>query len=85
MCPVYKFIVSHSAVSSSVIPGTVAHQAPLSMKVPRLGYWSELPFPSSRDLSDPGIEPRSPTLKEDYLQSEPPGKPIGMIKIVLSS
>ena len=29
---------------------------------------------SSRDLSDPGIEPRSPALQVDSLPSEPPGK-----------
>ena len=38
-------------------------------------YWSGLPFPSPGDLPDPGIEPRSPTLKADALTSEPPGKP----------
>ena len=30
-------------------------QAPLSMGFPRQEYWSELPFPSSGDLPDPGI------------------------------
>jgi len=39
-------------------------------------YWSGLPFPSPRDLPNPGIEPRSPTLKADSLPSEPPGKNI---------
>ena len=34
-------------------PWTVARQAPLSMESPRQGYWSELPFPSPRDLPDP--------------------------------
>jgi len=29
----------------------------------------------SRDLSNPGIEPRSPALQADALSSEPPGKP----------
>ena len=29
---------------------------------------------SSRDLPDPGIEPRSSTLQADSLPSEPPGK-----------
>ena len=42
----------------------------------RQGYWSGFPFPSSGDLPDPGIEPRSPVLQEDALPSEPPGKPI---------
>ena len=37
--------------------------------------WSGLPFPSSGDLPDPGIEPGSPTLEADALISEPPGKP----------
>ena len=31
-------------------------------------------FPSSGDLLDPGIEPRSPALQADSLSSEPPGK-----------
>ena len=30
-------------------------------------------FPSPGDLSDPGIEPRSPALQADSLLSEPPG------------
>ena len=31
--------------------------------------------PSSRDLSNPGIEPRSPALQLDSLPAEPQGKP----------
>ena len=38
------------------------------------GYWSGLPCPPPGDLPNPGIEPRSPTLQEDPLLSEPPGK-----------
>ena len=41
----------------------------------RQEHWSGLPFPSPEDLPDPGIEPGSPTLEEDALTSEPPGKP----------
>ena len=37
----------------------------------RQEYWSRLPFPSPGDLSNPGIEPRSPTLQTDALPSEP--------------
>ena len=48
---------------------TVAHQAPLSMEFYRQEYWSGLPFPSPGDLSDPGIEPRSPALQADSLPS----------------
>ena len=43
-------------------PWTVAHQAPPSMEFRRQEYWSGLPFPSSGDLPNPGIEPKSPTL-----------------------
>ena len=32
------------------------------------------PFPSPRELADPGIEPRSPALQADTLTSESPGK-----------
>ena len=38
-------------------------------------FWSGLPFPSPGDLSNPGIEPRSPALEGDSLPSKPPGKP----------
>ena len=43
-------------------PWTVVHQTPRSMGFSRHEYWSGLPFPSSGDLPDPGIEPRSPAL-----------------------
>ena len=55
--------------------GTAADQAPLSMEFSRQGYWSGLPYPSSGDLPDPGIEPGSPTLQADSLLSEALGKP----------
>ena len=41
---------------------------------PKQEYCSGLPFPSSGDLSDPGIKPGSPTLQADSLLSEPPRK-----------
>ena len=56
-------------------PGTVAHQAPLSMGLSRQEYWSGLPSPSP-DLPHPGIELRSPGLQADSLLSEPQGKVI---------
>ena len=46
-----------SCVQLFVTPGTVAHQAPLSMGLPRQEYWSRLPFPPPGDLPDPGIKP----------------------------
>ena len=36
---------------------TVASEAPLSMGFSRQEYWRELPFPTPRDLPDPGIGP----------------------------
>ena len=33
-------------------------------------YWSGLPFPSSGDLPNPGIKPRSPALQTDSLLTE---------------
>ena len=62
---------SLSYVQLFVIPWTAAYQAPLS----REGYWSGLPFPSPRDLPNPGIEIGFPALQADTLPSEPPGKP----------
>ena len=44
------------------------------MEFSRPEYWTGFPFPSSGDLSSPGIEPRSPALQEDSLPAEPPGK-----------
>ena len=55
-------------------PWTVAYQASPCMGFSRQEYWSGLPFPSPRDLPDPGIEPGSPALQADALPSEPPGK-----------
>ena len=56
-------------------PMDCSHLVPLSLELSRQEYWSELPFPSSRDLPDPGIKPGSPTWQADSLPSEPPGKP----------
>ena len=57
-------------------PWTGAHQAPLSMEFSRQEYWSGVPFPFPGDLSDAGIEPRSPVLQADSLQSNQEGKPM---------
>ena len=51
--------VSRSVMSDTIIPWTVACQAPLSMGFSRQDYWSGLPRPLSEDLPDPGIEPSS--------------------------
>ena len=39
-----------------VTPGTVDCQVPLSMKFPKQKYWSGFSFPSSGDLTNPGIK-----------------------------
>ena len=38
---------------------TVAHQVPLSVEFSRQEYWSGVPFPTTRELPNPGIEPTS--------------------------
>ena len=43
------------------------------MEFSRPKYWNRWPFPSTGDLANPGIEPKSPTLQADSLSSEPPG------------
>ena len=79
------FLFSHQVMSDSfVIPWTVAHQAPLSMRLPRQDYWSGLPFPSPGHLPDPGIKPMSPALAGGLFTTEPPGKPDGTIPLAYS-
>ena len=51
-------------------PLTAIHQAPLSMRFSRQGYWSGLPFPSPGKLPNPGIEPGSPAMQADSLLTE---------------
>ena len=46
-----------------------------SMDFSRPEYWSGQLFPSSGDLPNPGIKPRSPALQADSLPAEPQGKP----------
>ena len=56
-----------SRVRPFATPWTIAYQVPLSMGFSRQECWSGLPFPSSGDLPDPGIEPGSPALQADLL------------------
>ena len=60
-------------------PWTVAHQIPLSMELYRQEYWSQLPFPTSGDFLDSGIEPTSfpasLTVAGIFFTTEPPEKP----------
>ena len=54
---------------SFATPGTVAHQAPLSMGFSRKEYWSVLLLPPPGELPHPGIKPASasPALQADSL------------------
>ena len=67
---------SLSCVPLFVTLWPVAHQALLPMEFSRQEYWRGLPFPSPRDLPDPGIEPEPPALAGGFFTTEPPGKPI---------
>ena len=55
---------------------TVTSQSPLSMGFSLQEYWSELPFPSSEDLPDPGIEPTPPALAVGFLPLKLLGNPL---------
>ena len=61
-----------SCVQLFVTPGTVAHQAPLSMGFPRQGYWSGFPFHPAEDLPDPRTELVAPALADGFFPTEPP-------------
>ena len=56
------------------IPGSSIH----GIFQARVLEW--LPFPSPKDLPDPGIEARSLTLQADSLPSEPPGKSLILLQ-----
>ena len=72
-----------SRVRLFVTPWTVAYKAPLSMEFSRQEYWNGLPFPSPGDLPDSGIEPKYPALLADALLSEPPGKSMYKMEIII--
>ena len=59
---------------------TVALQVSLSMGFSRQEYWY-VAVSSSRDLSNPGIEPKSLALQADSLPSEPPRKPLELHRL----
>ena len=65
---------SLSHVQLFATPWTIAYQAPPSMEFSRQEYWGRLPFPSPEDLSDTGIEARSPTLQADAYHLSHQGK-----------
>ena len=70
-----------SPVQLVATPWTAAYQAPLSMGIPKQGYWIGFTCPSPRELPDPGIDPVSPALAGIFFTTEPPGKPIVLYAI----
>ena len=67
-----------------VTPWTVACQGPLSMGLSQQEYWSELPFPSPRDLRDLGMELvylAAHALAGGFCTPKPPGKPLFWIGV----
>ena len=59
--------------SCSTLCDTIDHTVHGILQV-RILEW--VAFPSPGDLSNPGIEPRSPALQADSLPAEPQGKPL---------
>ena len=70
-CPILCDLVDCS------LPGCSVH----GILQARILEWVAISF--SGDLPDPGIEPGSPTLRADALQSEPPGKPLNTGKVFI--
>ena len=68
-------VKSFSRVRLFATPWTVAYQASPSMGFFRQEYWSGLPFPSPRDLPNPGIELESPVSPADSLPLSHLGSP----------
>ena len=69
-------VSGHSVVSDSLQPrGLQLTKLLYPWGFSRQEYWSGLPCPPPEDLSNPEIEPRSPTLQVDSSPAELPGKP----------
>ena len=58
-----------------ISPWILDCQASLSMGILQERILEWVVCPPTRDLPSSGTEPRSPSLQEDFLPSEPPGKP----------
>ena len=70
-------VFSHSVMSNSVTPWTVAHQAPLPVDFSRQEYWHRMSFSAPGDLPNPGIElasPVTPAVTGGFFTTAPPGK-----------
>ena len=60
---------------------SVAHQAPLSIGLPRQDYWSGLPFPSQGILLTLGLNPHLLHWQADSLPTEPSGDLIATLSM----
>ena len=72
----YEGMLNHARLF--VTPGTVAHQAPLSMEFRKQEHWSGVPFPTPGDLPNPGIKLvffASSALVGRFFTAVPYGKP----------
>ena len=72
-------VCSVSHIQLSATPLAALHQAPLSVEFSGQEHWRGLPFPSSRDVSDPRIESTSlasSVLAGKFSTDAPPGKPL---------
>ena len=83
LCACVCVCVLLSHVQLCVTLWTAAHQAPLSIGFSKQTWWSGLLFTSPLDPPYPGIKPRSPTLQAVSLLSEPPEKPIVLVRNLL--
>ena len=66
-------VLSHVRLFAA--PWTEAHQAPLSLKLSKQAYWSVMPFPPSRNLPDPEMEPHCLCLQHEKADSLPLAPP----------
>ena len=74
-----------SVISDSATPSTIARKASLSKGLPKQDSWSRWPFPTPRDLLNPGTEPTSPALAAGSLPMSHPGSPCTQAHLKLNS
>ena len=80
-------VLSCSVMSNSVAPGTVAHQALLSVGFTRQAHQSGLLLPALGDLPDPGIEPEflaSPALASGFFITSASWEALSLPRILLN-
>ena len=76
LCLVAQLCMTLCDPTDSSPPGSSVH----AILQARILEW--VAMPSSGDLSNPGIKPRSPTMQADSLPTEPPGKLPTILELV---